>query len=411
MNVAIVVTVFPVLSESFIIRMVESLHAEGASVCIYATDGFDIHLLSRVAPHLADLIAKGQIELVSPRIVPPSGKVSRLTKLIYALASAARSPIFFVKQLLSGINIRRVVQAATFKRLHGTRRHDVIHAQFLPAAVAVVASNFPWRADFERVVSYVRGFDITRADAVKPREIALLAGPRGLASLTCVSNSLARRAGKRGFAAKHIEVIHSGIPLAQLPFTPPSTKRREPIRFIQVGRLVEKKGYDLSLRMLERLGLTDFSFEIVGQGELESELRMLAEGLGLSERVRFSGPLTHSQAIARIGASNIMLLPSRTGRDGDSEGIPNVAKEAMALGVICVGSDHSGIPEIVRDGETGFIFGEGDVEGFARSVRKAIEVSSRWDEIARAARMLVERDFDVTNTSRKLLAHYVQINK
>lgn len=411
MNIAIVVKAFPVLSESFILRMVESLHSEGVAVCVYATEAVDTLLLGRLAPHLAELVEAGKIELISPQAAPfsaPGGGSGLRRKLMSAAVSFIRSPVFFCAQLLAGVGIRQVIQAASFRRLRGTRHHDVIHAQFLPMAVAVVASNFPWRSDFGRVVSYIRGYDISRADAVSARELALLTGPRGLTSVTCVSSSLARMAEERGFPPDQIEVIHSGIPLAQLPFKLPSTKPRDPIRFVQVGRLVEKKGYDLSLRMLAKLGLPEFSFEIVGQGDLASELQQLSRELGLAERVRFCGPLTHTQTIERVAASNIMLVPSRVGRDGDSEGIPNVAKEAMALGVVCVGSSHSGIPEIIRDGETGFLFDEDDLDAFASCTRMAIEASDRWDEIAREGRALIERDFDVGSVSKKLLAHYAR---
>jgi len=109
-----------------------------------------------------------------------------------------------------------------------------------------------------------------------------------------------------------------------------------------------------------------------------------------------------------MAASNIMLVPSRMGRDGDSEGIPNVAKEAMALGVVCIGSSHAGIPEIVHDGETGFLFDEGDLDAFVRCTRKAIEAFDRWDEIAREGRAVMERDFDVASISKKLLTHYAR---
>lgn len=404
MNVAIVVQRFPILSESFIIRMVESLHAEGASVCIYATESADTSLLQELAPKLHHLITRGEVELVSSKFSDaPSGIGAKWHS---ALINLCRSPFFVASLLLRGIGIRQALQASSFRRLRGSRQHDVIHAQFLPMAVAVVSSNFPKRTDFPKVVSYVRGYDISRRGAVSAQELALLSGPHGLSSITCVSQSLADMVQARGFPPQRIEVIHSGIPIEHLPFKLPSERPKRPIHFIQVGRLVEKKGYDLSLHMLRSLDDEHCTLEIVGQGELERDLKALVQELGLQGRVHFRGALDHRETISAMLNANVMLVPSRTGTDGDSEGIPNVAKEAMALGVICVGSDHSGIPEIIREGETGFTFCEGNLEDFVSAVERALSSKEKWDEIARSARNLVELEYDSMNTAGKLIEHY-----
>jgi len=408
MNVAIVVQRFPILSESFIIRMVESLHAEGASVCIYATESADTSLLQELAPKLHHLITRGEVELVSSKFSDaPSGIGAKWHS---ALINLCRSPFFVASLLLRGIGIRQALQASSFRRLRGSRQHDVIHAQFLPMAVAVVSSNFPKRTDFPKVVSYVRGYDISRRGAVSAQELALLSGPHGLSSITCVSQSLADMVQARGFPPQRIEVIHSGIPIEHLPFKLPSERPKRPIHFIQVGRLVEKKGYDLSLHMLSQLGVEDYSFEIIGQGDLNKDLESLVAQLGLGRHVKFSGALSHSRTIESVAAADIMLIPSRQGSDGDSEGIPNVAKEAMALGVICIGSTHSGIPEIIRDNETGFLFKEDSLSDYVECTRRAIGAASQWDRIARSARSLIKRDFEVTGIARKLLAHYSKHN-
>jgi len=157
--------------------------------------------------------------------------------------------------------------------------------------------------------------------------------------------------------------------------------------------LVEKKGFDLSLRMLAELDSTS-TLDIVGEGPLSLALCEQAESLGVHGRVRFHGSLSHVESLRLISGSSCMLVPSRTAEDGDSEGIPNVIKEAMALGTLCIGSDHSGIPEIIQDRHTGFLFREDDLESFLTTVRHAFSAPDKLSTIVSAARELVCKEFD-----------------
>lgn len=404
MNVAIVTQVFPILSESFILRMIESLHRCGVGICVYATESADLELLRRLAPELYDLVGAGTVEVIYSKT--GSRATSVAAKASTALLTLFSAPLFALRQLLSGVGFRQVVQAISFRRLSRGRSHDVVHAQFLPMGVAIVTGMSRDVRRKTKLISYVRGYDISRPDAVSDKEMRLLASFDGLSSITCVSQSLASLAEGRGFPRERIEVIHSGIPISNLEFKAPSLRELRPIKFVQVGRLVEKKGYDLTLRMLRSLDDEHCTLEIVGQGELERDLKALVQELGLQGRVHFRGALDHRETISAMLNANVMLVPSRTGTDGDSEGIPNVAKEAMALGVICVGSDHSGIPEIIREGETGFTFCEGNLEDFVSAVERALSSKEKWDEIARSARNLVELEYDSMNTAGKLIEHY-----
>ncbi|RRN78771.1 colanic acid biosynthesis glycosyltransferase WcaL [Pseudoxanthomonas sp. SGD-10] len=407
MDIAIVVKVFPILSESFVLRMIESLcDEEGVKVTIYATDFVDLELLRKLAPRLAEEVSRGNLKLRYPKSGVFRVKKGPLTRLVRAGANFLGSPLFVTQLLIRGIRVRQALPAASFRRLHRGMTHDVIHAQFLPVAVSVAAARLHKATCPAPLISYVRGFDISKPTAVSEREMALLLEPLGLASVTCVSRSLARMIEARGMPAERVEVIYSGIPISRLAFRPPSSRPSGPIRFIQVGRLVRKKGFDLSLKALSMLKDMDFEFLIVGQGELESELRNMAIELGLTSHVHFAGPLSHDETVNAISNSDVMLIPSVTAADGDSEGIPNVAKEAMALGAICIGSSHSGIPELLDHGRTGFIFDEGNLSDFVEKLNETISRRPSWDRIALAARKFVEEEFDATVISRKLISHY-----
>jgi colanic acid/amylovoran biosynthesis glycosyltransferase len=105
---------------------------------------------------------------------------------------------------------------------------------------------------------------------------------------------------------------------------------------------------------------------------------------------------------------DVMLAPHVTATDGDMEGIPNVLKEAMALGLPVVTTSHSGIPELVRDGESGFLAHERDVPGLARGVVALLESPARWAPVTAAARATVEQQFDIDRLNDRLVQLYQQ---
>ncbi len=109
----------------------------------------------------------------------------------------------------------------------------------------------------------------------------------------------------------------------------PRDRRRdgsgEPVTVISVGRLVEKKGYDLLLDALARLPATlNWRFVHIGGGDLSAKLKAQAQKLGLSERIEWRGSRDQNEVIAALREADIFVLPSRIASDGDRDGLPNV---------------------------------------------------------------------------------------
>jgi colanic acid/amylovoran biosynthesis glycosyltransferase len=96
----------------------------------------------------------------------------------------------------------------------------------------------------------------------------------------------------------------------------------------------------------------------------------------------------------RLARAHIFLLPSLTAADGDVEGVPVALMEAMAAGLIVVSSFHSGIPELVEDGRSGFLAPEGDAAGLAAHIRRIADDPGTWPAISLAARRRVETEFN-----------------
>jgi colanic acid/amylovoran biosynthesis glycosyltransferase len=403
-KLAIIVGEFPILSQSFVLRMIESIYQDGLFIDIYATDRANLLHLEVLSPYIFRLVKEKKIYLYAPH--NSSGdRLNTIRKIKHLTLNLMRYPLFSLSLVSKGIRLSTLRHALTIRRLLKIDYYDIIHAQFLNLALAVVAGTID-RNDSARLISYVRGFDIGRDSSISNSEYALLLASNRLSSITSVSQSLADIAVRRGFLRDIVKVIHSGIPVDRFNFELPSKRNNKILRFIQVGRLIDKKGFDQSLKMLSTIGIDNFYFDVVGGGPNLNKLKSIAADLGIGNKVSFYGPLDHSDVSKIIARSDIMLCPSVRDKNGDIEGIPNVLKEAMALGVICVASDHSGITELIVNKETGFIFKESDVDNFTIAVKLAINSKECWDLIAKNARLVIEQNFNDKIISKELIMHY-----
>src|SRR4030095_14017836 len=135
-------------------------------------------------------------------------------------------------------------------------------------------------------------------------------------------------------------------------------------RFVQAGRLIEKKGLPVTLRafasFLKRYPKETLT--IAGEGPLLGHLQELAGELKIGNRVSFTGFISQEQLRDLYYASHIFLHPSETGPDGNQEGIPNSLLEAMATGLPGFATEHGGIPEAIKHGVSGVLVPEGDDE-------------------------------------------------
>src|SRR5262249_10197977 len=91
----------------------------------------------------------------------------------------------------------------------------------------------------------------------------------------------------------------------------------------------------------------------------------------------------------------VLVLPCVIATDGDRDGLPNVLLEAMALGTPCVSTDVTGIPEVVRNGETGLMVPQHDPVALAEAVERLLVDSELRLRLAARARQLIEQEFDI----------------
>ena len=157
--------------------------------------------------------------------------------------------------------------------------------------------------------------------------------------------------------------------------------RPSPHRVLTVARFRPKKGVDTLIEACGLLGAQRFpvALDIVGYGPEEVGLRRAAAKLGLS--ARFYGPLTHEELQPVYASADVFVLPCRIAADGDRDGLPNVLIEAMAMRLPVITTPVSGIPEVVRHGETGFLVPPDRPDLLADQIRGVLTM----DEDRRAA--------------------------
>ena len=140
-----------------------------------------------------------------------------------------------------------------------------------------------------------------------------------------------------------IRCLYNGINLSKFK---PSTRIRSSNLILGVGRLVEKKGFDVLIdacALLAKWNL-DFRCEIIGKGDLHQSLQSQIFRLGLADRVSLVGPRPQEQVVKAYHRAAIFALPCIVGRDGNRDGLPTVLLEAMASGLPVVSTNLTGNP-------------------------------------------------------------------
>jgi colanic acid/amylovoran biosynthesis glycosyltransferase len=194
--------------------------------------------------------------------------------------------------------------------------------------------------------------------------------------------------------------IPNGVP----PAPAGRAARGGPLLF--VGRLVAKKGVDVLIdaRALLQSELPELDVEIVGGGPLAEELEGRARRSGVSDRIHFLGPQPADVVDAAFRRASLVVLPSRIDEHGDRDGMPTVLVEALARGVPVVATDIVGIPEVVRDGETGLLVPPDDPPALAAAIARLVRDPELARELAAAGRALVAERFDPSRSAQLLRA-------
>jgi colanic acid/amylovoran biosynthesis glycosyltransferase len=221
-----------------------------------------------------------------------------------------------------------------------------------------------------------------------------------------------------GCPERKLQIHRIGVDLTTLPYERKSFSNG--LKILLGGRFIEKKGFidglfacAVALSRGVNIDVTIVGDALTGDAvgqEIKKQLSALACGAVLSGRVRFTGFLSPDKMRAIVREHNVFLCPSKHSGDGDAEGGSPVAlTEAMASGLLCLGSRHCDIPELILDERTGYLFPEGDVSAIVDVLCRLNAAQARNAEITGAGRAHVEKNFSLATQLSRLQQIYYSV--
>lgn len=204
-----------------------------------------------------------------------------------------------------------------------------------------------------------------------------------------------------------VAVVHCGIDTDSFPFAEDRPARgagNGTMRILSIGRLSGIKGFPYlleALRLLADEGIA-FTCDIIGEGPQRGELERRIRSLGLEGRVNLLGARKSDEIPRYLKQSDLFVLACATDRLEGHDGIPVVFMEAMALGTPVIGTRLSGIPELIRHGETGICALPENPESLKESIREYLANPAGTETMRRRARALVDEEFNIARNCIRL---------
>jgi glycosyltransferase involved in cell wall biosynthesis len=195
-----------------------------------------------------------------------------------------------------------------------------------------------------------------------------------------------------------------GIPTELFRAEPPAPEG-DRLRLVCVARFQEKKGLDTLIAacgVLRDRGVP-VHLELIGDGPERAKLEAQVRQLRLEAHVAMPGPRPQEEVAVALKTSHVFVMPCRRDRTGDMDGIPTVFMEALATGRPVVSCAVSGVPELVRDGETGLLVPPDDAAALADAIARLAADAGLRARLGAQGRTLVERQHDQDRNARRVV--------
>ncbi|MGB3258023.1 MAG: glycosyltransferase [Ornithinimicrobium sp.] len=394
-----VVKVYPRFSETFVVTEILSREEAGENLTLFALRPTSD---SRFHPEIA-------------RVEAPVYHLNKPTKLADTWAAIAQAeaelPDFasrfagllpFMAQVEATEAVQGITLALQAQRSGITRLH--VHFASSQARVARIAATL---LDIPFTVT-THAKDIFHESVDHAVLADVLGHADGIVAISDYNRRFLAELLPHLQARTHL--VRNGLDLDRFAYREPPDPR-SPLRIVAVGRLVEKKGFHVLVEAVARAvhdGL-HVELQIAGEGELGPDLQRQIDAAGLSRTCRLLGPRSQAEIQDLLGWADVLVAPCVVGVDGNADGLPTVLLEAMATGVPCIATSVTGIPEAVHPPQgaapaTGILLEPGDTVGLTQALLAVADPAYPRADIARAARTLIEDEYDTRRQSR-LLSH------
>ncbi len=392
------VRTFPVLSQTFVLNQVKDLKNQGMDVHVLAVNPID-----HTSSILTSIFGPDVDEKVSSILPEPHSKKSWVYMFLGVLLCACvkqRWPILGLASRL--IKKKNFFTAKDLLCLvwHLRNKKVVMEnciAHFGSNGVVLDYLRNAGLIDCENLFTVFHGYEISRYDQLKlwKEEYGKLGG-----KLLPISEHWAESLVNFGANKSSIEVVHMGVDVDTFSFS--DKELSSPLQVLSVARATEKKGLKYAIEAILNSEL-DVHLTLIGDGKLLPSLRVLVEQHSNKSRVTFLGPCPPERVSSELKETDLFLLPSVQDSMGDKEGIPVSLMEAMASGVVVLSTLHSGIPELIDDGVSGFLVPERDALAIQEKMKEIIN-NPTLSLIRENARAKVYNEFNAATLSKQLLS-------
>lgn len=408
MKIAFIVGQFPVVSETFILNQITGLLDRGHEVDIYADYPGNFSKTHQ------DIDKYQLLDRTYYASRMPANRFFRMLKSLGLLfTNFYKDPVI----LLRSLNLFKyrnkygslTLLFAVVPFLKKRPSYDIIHCHFGSNGVKGRFLREIGAIQGKLIVTF-HGIDITKDLQEEGERIYDCLFEAGDLFLP-ISNRWKQRLIELGCNEKDIVVHRMGINCRQFSFTLRELQANSPVRIVTIARLVEKKGVEYGIRAVAKLVRAKLSIEyhVIGDGPLREDLRQLIQELDANDTIKLLGWKQQQEIVEILNNAHIMLAPSVTSQDGDQEGIPVSLMEAMARGLPIVSTQHSGIPELIENGVSGFLVPEQDVDALAEKLGYLVEHPEVWTEMGRAGRVYVEKHYDINKLNNQLVEIYQKL--
>ncbi len=307
-----------------------------------------------------------------------------------------------VASLISGEFRYALAASETASSLPGSYEPDVIHAHFALDAAHIAGKLSKILGAPFTVTTHATDIFVPRRRDRLERILS-----KAAAVLTISDFNRSYMAEKGIFSGEAV-LCKLGVPFSTLPERKPAAKATEGICI--ASGLAPKKGVGVLLDAMKILKdeSSEISVKVIGSdpsGIILKQMREKAAGLP----VTFTGALSSVETLEAAASAGFFVLPCVTAPNGDMDGIPVALMEAMAIGIPCISTAVSGVPELVEHRLTGLLAEPGSSKSLAEMMKTIVTDTSLSEKITAAGRKKVRAEHDpqkqaeiLTNVFRKV---------
>lgn len=345
-----------------------------------------ICVVTPYVPSLTETFIRAHIEqLPAKTIVVHGWRPSIGDRTVLSLPTLM---LYKAKRILTGAGLESE-RTAAYLRVFRDHKIDAVLAEYGDVGVQVMdaaeESAIP-------LIVHFHGYDASVTSVLEENKETYPRMFRIASSIIAVSQAMKRKLIELGAPESKVQYNPYGIDCKQFSGGDPASA---PPLFLAVGRFTEKKAPQITLSAFAKTlkSCPAARLRMIGDGELLQECQKLAHDLNIESSVDFLGGQQHSVIMREMQSARCLVQHSVVSRSGDCEGTPLSILEAGATGLPVVSTRHAGIPDVVIEGETGFLVDERDEATMVQHMIRMAQEPELAGRMGKAARKHIQKKF------------------